>query len=71
MRTALLSLLMGTLVGAAYGVCNVRSPAPPVVALLGLLGMVLGEQACTIVKARWPVSDAVIVETGAPTTLDR
>ena len=27
-----------------YGVIRVKSPAPPIVALLGLLGMVLGEQ---------------------------
>jgi XapX domain-containing protein len=33
------------LVGLANGVIRVKSPAPPIVALLGLLGMVLGEQA--------------------------
>ena len=52
MRVALLSLAMGALVGAAYGLCGLRSPAPPVVALLGLLGMVLGEQAALRVRAR-------------------
>jgi XapX domain-containing protein len=31
-------------VGALYGLIRVKSPAPPIVALLGLLGMVLGEQ---------------------------
>jgi XapX domain-containing protein len=31
--------------GVAYGVIRVKSPAPPIIALLGLLGMVLGEQA--------------------------
>ncbi len=30
--------------GVLYGVIRVKSPAPPIVALLGLLGMVLGEQ---------------------------
>ncbi len=44
MRTYLLSLAAGLLVGAVYGVINVRSPAPPVVALVGLLGILLGEQ---------------------------
>jgi XapX domain-containing protein len=36
---------VGLLVGLAYGVIRVKSPAPPIVALFGLLGMVLGEQA--------------------------
>jgi len=39
------SLLMGVAVGGAYGLLNVRSPAPPLIALVGLLGMVLGQQA--------------------------
>ncbi|HSZ93324.1 MAG TPA: DUF1427 family protein, partial [Acetobacteraceae bacterium] len=39
------SLVMGLVVGAAYGLVQVRSPAPPLIALVGLLGMVLGEQA--------------------------
>jgi XapX domain-containing protein len=38
------SLLMGLAVGVAYGLVQVRSPAPPLIALVGLLGMVLGEQ---------------------------
>lgn len=41
----LASLLMGLAVGAAYGLAQVRSPAPPLIALAGLLGMVLGQQA--------------------------
>jgi XapX domain-containing protein len=36
---------VGLLVGVVYGVIRVKSPAPPIVALFGLLGMVLGEQA--------------------------
>jgi XapX domain-containing protein len=36
---------MGLAVGVAYGIVHVRSPAPPLIALVGLLGMVLGEQA--------------------------
>jgi XapX domain-containing protein len=46
----LVSLLMGLAVGAAYGIIQVRSPAPPLFALIGLLGMVLGEQAVDITK---------------------
>ena len=46
----LVSLLMGLAVGVAYGLVNVRSPAPPLIALVGLLGMVLGEQAVDMAK---------------------
>jgi XapX domain-containing protein len=37
-------------VGVLYALMGVRSPAPPAIALLGLLGMLLGEQAVPIVK---------------------
>jgi XapX domain-containing protein len=40
----LVSLGAGLLVGVLYSLLNVRSPAPPVVALVGLLGILLGEQ---------------------------
>jgi XapX domain-containing protein len=39
-----LSLIAGLGVGVLYGLIRVKSPAPPIIALLGLLGMVLGEQ---------------------------
>jgi len=45
MKGLLTSFVVGLLVGVAYGLIRVKSPAPPIVALLGLLGMVLGEQA--------------------------
>jgi XapX domain-containing protein len=48
MTSYLVSLLMGLAVGAAYGLIQVRSPAPPLIALLGLLGMVLGEQGAVL-----------------------
>jgi len=41
----LLSLAAGVLVGVIYGLIAVRSPAPPIIALLGLLGMLAGEAA--------------------------
>jgi XapX domain-containing protein len=44
MRTYLVSLGAGFLVGIVYSLLNVRSPAPPVVALVGLLGILIGEQ---------------------------
>jgi XapX domain-containing protein len=45
MKALVISFLVGMVVGVAYGVIRVKSPAPPIVALVGLLGMVLGEQA--------------------------
>jgi XapX domain-containing protein len=51
-----ISLLMGLVVGVAYGLCGVRSPAPPLVALVGLLGMVLGEQAVALAKTHYFVA---------------
>ena len=44
MKVYLVSFGAGLLVGVVYSLLNVRSPAPPVVALLGLLGILLGEQ---------------------------
>ncbi|MFZ6179056.1 DUF1427 family protein [Nannocystis pusilla] len=50
MKLYLLSLGVGVLVGVLYSVLNVRSPAPPIVALIGLLGMLLGEQVGPIAR---------------------
>lgn len=44
MKVLLISFGMGLLVGVLYGVIRVKSPAPPIVALVNLLRMVLGEQ---------------------------
>jgi XapX domain-containing protein len=49
----LMSLFMGLVVGAAYGLVHVRSPAPPMIALVGLFGMVLGQQAVDMAKRRF------------------
>lgn len=50
MKIYFLSFAVGILVGVIYGVMNVRSPAPPVIALLGLLGILMGEQAVPLIK---------------------
>ncbi|WP_394840739.1 XapX domain-containing protein [Pendulispora brunnea] len=50
MKMYVLSLAAGIFVGVIYSVLNVRSPAPPLVALLGLLGMLAGEQVIPIGK---------------------
>lgn len=46
----LISLGAGILAGVLYGLINVRSPAPPAIALVGLLGMLLGEQVAPVAK---------------------
>jgi XapX domain-containing protein len=56
MQSVLLSFLMGCVVGVAYGLVNVRSPAPPIIALIGLLGIVMGEQAVIRARDRWPTA---------------
>jgi XapX domain-containing protein len=43
MKTYLLSASVGLLVGAFYAIMHVRSPAPPMVAPVGLCGIYLGE----------------------------
>lgn len=50
MKIYLVSLAAGLLVGVIYGVLEVRSPAPPVIALVGLLGILLGEQLPPLVR---------------------
>ncbi|MBV8186523.1 MAG: XapX domain-containing protein [Alphaproteobacteria bacterium] len=50
MRIYALSLGAGLLVGIIYSLLNVRSPAPPLVALVGLFGILLGEQIIPIGK---------------------
>ena len=50
MRVYLLSLGAGLLVGVVYSLLNVRSPAPPVVALVGLFGILVGEQIIPVAK---------------------
>lgn len=44
------SLLVGICVGVVYALLGVKSPAPPIVALFGLLGIVIGEQGASSVK---------------------
>jgi XapX domain-containing protein len=44
MKPYFVSLALGLLVGVIYALFHVRSPAPPVIALVGLLGILAGEQ---------------------------
>ncbi|BAI75158.1 hypothetical protein AZL_b04950 (plasmid) [Azospirillum sp. B510] len=50
MMPYLLSAGAGILVGVIYALLGVRSPAPPTIALIGLLGMLVGEQVVPVVK---------------------
>jgi len=50
MKPYLFSLAAGVLVGVLYGLLSVRSPAPPVIALIGLAGILIGEQAVPLVR---------------------
>ena len=52
MKDLLISFAVGAFVGLLYGVIRVKSPAPPIIALLGLLGMVMGEQVGSWVHTR-------------------
>jgi len=51
MKPYVLSLALGLLVGVIYALFQVRSPAPPVIALVGLLGILLGEQIPPLIKS--------------------
>ncbi|QJD93786.1 XapX domain-containing protein [Duganella dendranthematis] len=53
MKIYIVSLAVGLLVGLLYGFLNVRSPAPPVIALVGLLGILLGEQLPPLLRPLW------------------
>lgn len=73
MKVYLVSLGVGILVGVIYGLLHVRSPAPPIVALIGLLGMLIGEQIVPLtsriikgdgLSSAWFVSECVPKITG-------
>lgn len=50
MKLYIVSLAAGLLVGVIYALLQVRSPAPPAIALIGLLGILVGEQIVPIAK---------------------
>lgn len=70
----LVSLAIGILVGALYALMRVRSPAPPVVALAGLLGMLIGEQglgfALTLLRQP-PVANVDVVSPASTSAPDQ
>lgn len=58
----LVSLFVGLAIGVIYGLVSVRSPAPPIVALLGLLGMLAGEAGIQWFKGHTNLVQAVLHE---------
>lgn len=50
MKPYVLSLGAGLIVGIVYSLLGVKSPAPPVIALVGLFGILIGEQLVPIAK---------------------
>lgn len=65
MKPYLLSLAAGLLVGIVYSLLGVRSPAPPTIALIGLLGILLGEQIIPLagrIIAKKDVAEFVMTE---------
>ena len=59
MKAMLISFAVGLGVGVVYALLRVKSPAPPLVALAGLLGMVWGEQVAVRFLTRTPSSAGI------------
>lgn len=51
MKAYFVSLVVGLVVGLFYSVVNVKSPAPPTIALVGLLGMLGGEHLIPLLRS--------------------
>jgi XapX domain-containing protein len=65
MKPYLAALGAGLLVGIVYSLLSVRSPAPPVIALVGLFGILVGEQIVPFAKRVWNRHPEAIAETRA------
>ncbi|WP_313537447.1 XapX domain-containing protein [Sphingomonas sp.] len=59
MKPYLISLAAGLLVGIVYSLLGVKSPAPPTIALIGLLGILVGEQVVPVAKRLFAGHDVV------------
>lgn len=65
MKPYLAALGAGLLVGIVYSLLNVRSPAPPVIALVGLFGILLGEQIVPFARRMWSGHPDAVAEARA------
>ncbi|MFD7709564.1 DUF1427 family protein [Streptomyces sp. NPDC059785] len=52
-RAAVLSFGAGLMMGAVYWALDITSPAPPLLGLTGLAGIVVGERTAALARARW------------------
>lgn len=69
MKPYLIALAVGLLVGGIYSLLGVKSPAPPAIALIGLLGILLGEQVVPIARrviAGHPVAASIVSACAEP-----
>jgi XapX domain-containing protein len=67
MKSYAISLAVGLLVGVIYALLKVKSPAPPVIALVGLFGMLAGEQLVPLAtRLIWKPAPAVSSSSAAP-----
>ena len=51
MKAYVLALAVGLLVGVLYYLFNLKSPSPPFVVFVVLLGIVIGEKIIPLIKA--------------------
>ncbi|RYZ81309.1 MAG: DUF1427 family protein [Proteobacteria bacterium] len=65
MNSYVVALAVGILVGVIYAALQVKSPAPPVVALIGLLGILIGESGYPYLKNKFNSSSAVALNAAA------
>jgi XapX domain-containing protein len=63
------SIAIGVAVGIVYGMLGVRSPAPPLVALAGLLGMLGGEMLVGHYRAHTTTQSESAPPNNAPSSL--
>jgi XapX domain-containing protein len=56
----LISLVVGLVVGIIYGLLAVKSPAPPVIALMGLLGILAGEAAVSYMRGHTDIAATLL-----------
>lgn len=58
LKPYMISLAIGLVVGVLYALLNTRSPAPPIIALLGLLGMLIGESVTSWARSQMSFAKA-------------
>ncbi|WP_430383483.1 DUF1427 family protein [Streptomyces sp. P10-4] len=66
LRAAAPAFAAGALMGAVYWSLGLRSPAPPLLGLTGLLGIVIGERAVSALRRRGRAAGSASVVGSAP-----